>query len=128
LNNVINRYVVSMESIKTMTLEWTLTSPPHLHTFVVPPKVFTTSLYYWNYRWNALFNEHRKYLPLYIGKKRSLKDRCHSTILVTYNPLVSNWKIFGAETLDLNKLGYQNQNENEYEDQDFHIHSNKAFL
>lgn len=105
VNEVVNRYVVSMESIKTMTLEWTLTSPPHLHTFVVPPKMFTTSKFYLNYRWNALFHQHKKYLPLYIGKKRSLKDRCHSTILITYNPLVSNWKIFGAETLDLDKLG-----------------------
>jgi cytochrome c oxidase subunit I len=113
VNEVVNRYVVSMESIKTMTLEWTLTSPPHLHTFVVPPKMFTTSKFYLNYRWNALFHQHKKYLPLYIGKKRSLKDRCHSTILITYNPLVSNWKIFGAETLDLDKLGKRSKVFNE---------------
>jgi hypothetical protein len=112
VNDIMNRYVISMESMKTMTLEWTLTSPPHLHTFVVPPKMFTTSKFYWNYRWNALFNQHKKYLPLYIGKKRSLKDRCHSTILITYNPLVCNWKIFGAETLDLDKVGDQKNKRN----------------
>jgi heme/copper-type cytochrome/quinol oxidase subunit 1 len=113
VNHVLNRYLVSMESMKTMTLEWTLTSPPYLHTFVVPPKVFTTSKNYFYYRWNALFHQHRKYLPLYIGKKISLKDFRHLIILITYNSFISNWKIFGGETLDLNNLGRKKKDQDQ---------------
>jgi hypothetical protein len=97
-NYVTNRYVISAESIKTTTLEWTLTSPPYLHTFVVPPKLFTTGKHYFEYRWNAILNKKRKFIPLYIGKKET-RNHFYTTIYITYNPLVSNWKIFGNNSL-----------------------------
>jgi cytochrome c oxidase subunit I len=96
-NYVTNRYLISAESIKTTTLEWVLTSPPLLHTFVVPPKLFTTGKHYLDYRWNAVMNKKRKYIPLYLGKKET-ENHFYTTIFVTYNPLVSNWKIFGNRT------------------------------
>lgn len=96
-NYVTNRYVISSESIKTTTLEWTLTSPPYLHTFVVPPKIFTTGKHYFRYRWNAIWNKKRKLLPLYLAKKETF-NHFYTTIYITYNPLVSNWKIFGGSS------------------------------
>lgn len=54
------RYILTPESIKTPTLEWTLTSPPVLHSFVVPPKVVTTSDFYLAYRWNAKYSSDDK--------------------------------------------------------------------
>jgi cytochrome c oxidase subunit 1 len=95
-NYVTNRYVISAESIKTTTLEWTLTSPPYLHTFVVPPKIFTTSKHYSQYRWNCVKVKNRKFIPLYLGKKETA-NHYFTTIYITYNPLVSNWKIFGKK-------------------------------
>jgi cytochrome c oxidase subunit I len=97
-NYVTNRYIISAESIKTTTLEWTLTSPPYLHTFVVPPKLFTTGAHYFEYRWNAILNKKRKFIPLYLGKKET-QNHFYTTIYITYNPLVSNWKIFGNSSL-----------------------------
>jgi cytochrome c oxidase subunit I len=97
-NYVTNRYIISAESIKTTTLEWTLTSPPYLHTFVVPPKLFTTGKHYFEYRWNAILNKKRKFIPLYLGKKET-QNHFYTTIYITYNPLVSNWKIFGNSSL-----------------------------
>nr|YP_010049260.1 cytochrome c oxidase subunit 1 [Pleurostomum flabellatum]QPL15592.1 cytochrome c oxidase subunit 1 [Pleurostomum flabellatum] len=65
-----NRYNLSPECVRTSTLEWTLTSPPFLHTFIVPPKVITTSNHFFNYRWNVLVNDMivDKYKPLFISK------------------------------------------------------------
>jgi cytochrome c oxidase subunit I len=41
---------IAEHSIKTSTLEWTLSSPVNAHTFVVPPFFFTTGEHYIQYR------------------------------------------------------------------------------
>ena len=60
-NNLSNfsRVHVSYNSMnyKVDTLEWVLDSPPQLHSFVVSPKVFTTSKKYYDYRYKRASSE-----------------------------------------------------------------------
>jgi cytochrome c oxidase subunit I len=94
-NYTTTRYCVSSETVKTSTLEWTLTSPPSLHTFVIPPKLFTTGKKYFNYRWNSRLHSGNHKLPLYISKFKTIYFFCN-VIYLTYNSTVSNNKIFGS--------------------------------
>ena len=90
-----NRYCTSMEVVKTPSLEWTLTSPPSLHTFVVPPKLYTTGSHYSDYRWNTIFHTGNKKLPLYVSKVKTTNFFCN-LMFITYKSTVSNSKIFGT--------------------------------
>jgi cytochrome c oxidase subunit I len=96
LNYVTNRYVISAENIKTGTLEWTLTSPPYLHTFVVPPKIVTTGEHYKEFRWNAIDHQPRSYCPLYLSKLKVWSHYCNE-IYVTYNSCINTSKVFGRQ-------------------------------
>jgi len=55
LYNIIDRNNINLsystKNYKVDSLEWVLNSPPELHTFVVAPKIFTTSLKYFEYRY-----------------------------------------------------------------------------
>jgi cytochrome c oxidase subunit I len=105
MNYSVNRYIVSSETMKTFTLEWTLTSPPYLHTFVVPPKIFTTGKNYLDYRWNSFLNKGKnsKFLPLYIGKTPTIDNYYCTTVFITYNSFISNKKVLGNNFLSKSK-------------------------
>jgi heme/copper-type cytochrome/quinol oxidase subunit 1 len=84
----LTQYSVSLKYIKTPSLEWTLSSPTQAHTFIVPPKVITTSTFYLNYRTNSKFYGFKSYnsLPLLAG------CYCESTnkIYLTINIAIRN--------------------------------------
>jgi len=63
----VSKLIIEEKNIKTTTLEWTLTSPPAAHTFVVAPKIITTSKHYAEYRWGAVENKKYRKLPLFSG-------------------------------------------------------------
>jgi len=66
--------IVDEKGLKTMSLEWTLTSPPAAHTFTVAPKIITTAKHYEDYRWGAVKKQNKyKRIPLFIGINRIIK-------------------------------------------------------
>ena len=72
--NIVVTY--NIKNYKVDSLEWTINSPPELHTFVVSPKIFTTSYKYISYKFkkdnesisakkNVFFNEENSQYFIY---------------------------------------------------------------
>lgn len=70
----------SPKNYKVDSLEWVLNSPPELHTFVVSPKVFTTSKKYFFYKYKRAFLKNNDFtLPLLYSNNMSYSNS-NSTI------------------------------------------------
>jgi len=56
INNKMIHLSYSMKNYKVDSLEWVLNSPPELHTFIVSPKIVTTSDKYFFYKYSSKTN------------------------------------------------------------------------
>jgi heme/copper-type cytochrome/quinol oxidase subunit 1 len=92
----INRVSLKLKNIKTITLEWTLTSPPAAHTFVIPPKIYTTALHYREYRWGAIEKAYNNYIPLshFSNNKR---HSYNNNVFMLCKPQILNKNILNHE-------------------------------
>lgn len=106
LNCVSQRYIITTDTIKTRSLEWTVPTPVPAHTFQTPIKSFTTAKKYLKFRRGALlykgYSSGANFLPLTAAVKVDLRKQQstwgfpHMNIHVFYNTRRSNMSIFGS--------------------------------
>lgn len=85
----------SMRSCKSSTLEWVLTSPPELHTFVLAPKIITTNPDYLTYRRGAFLDKQISTSKIKMFRKRYVPTKIRVDVAVVninviYNPRIDH--------------------------------------
>lgn len=73
---------ISPKNIKTSTLEWLTTSPPKLHTFVVPPAIITPSNEYYSYRPGCFVYKSTEAWCTQLHKRLALKKKLNKKYLI----------------------------------------------
>jgi len=103
--------LLKSKNIKTISLEWTLTSPVLNHTFTIPVKIITTAPHYIDYRWGALIQKYNSYyfLPLFSGVNRNLLST-YNNILDQHLEYIRPLYVFTSLSSNINIYNYTSNN------------------